>query len=112
MQLRRRAQQDPGYAVLEAVGELDVSDVPSLGESIRQAFAEGHGCVLIDLSEVSFIDSTGASSLLDEHRGAESHGRRLALVAPGGQVMRVFSILGIEEALDIHPTVEDALASP
>jgi anti-anti-sigma factor len=112
MQLRRRAQQDPGYAVLEAVGELDVSDVDSLGESIRQAFAEGHGCVLVDLSEVSFIDSTGASSLLDEHRGAESRGRRLALVAPGEQVIRVFSILGIDQSLDIHPTVEDALASP
>jgi len=112
MQLRRRAEQDPAYAVLDAVGELDVSDVATLGESIRQAFDEGHGSVLVDLSEVSFIDSTGASSLLDEHRGAESHGRRLVLVAPGEQVIRVFSILGIDESLDIHPTVEDALASP
>jgi anti-sigma B factor antagonist len=109
MKLRRAASRNAGDAVLHAVGELDVADVGRLREAIQQGFDEGHARVLVNLSDVSFVDSTAVTSLLHEHRSATARGRHLGLVAPSEQVTRVLSLLGLDHALNIHPTLEDAV---
>ncbi|MDX6302952.1 MAG: anti-sigma factor antagonist [Nocardioidaceae bacterium] len=110
MQLRRSASPSAGDAVLDAVGELDVAAVARLREAIRQGFDEGHARVLVNLAEVSFIDSTAVSSLLHEHQVAAARGRHLGLVAPGDAVTRVLSLLGLGDVLNIHPSVQDAVS--
>ena len=109
MQLRRSASPSAGDAVLDVAGELDVADVVRLREAIRQGFDEGHTGVLVNLSEVSFIDSTAVSSLLEEHQAAAARGRHLGLVAPAEPVTRVLALLGLGDVLNIHPSVADAV---
>src|SRR4051794_4335267 len=105
MRLRVTVAPSGGHPVLRAAGGGDVADVGRLAAAIRDAFAESH-TVVVDLSTVTFIDSTGALGLLREQQAADARGQYLALVAPDEQVTRVFTLLGIDQTLHIHPSVD------
>jgi len=111
MRLRVTVAPTGRHPVLQAAGEVDVSDVARLGAAIRDAFAENH-TVVVDLSEVTFIDSTGALALLREQQAADARGHYLALVAPHERVTRVFTLLGIDETLHIHPSLDQVPPGP
>jgi len=111
MQLRRSVLPNRGGAILDAVGELDVADVAHLRKAIVDAFTQGHHCVLVDLSKVSFIDSTAVTVLLEEHRAAAARGEHLGLVAPGEQVRRVLALLGLDRVLRVYDSLDDAVAA-
>jgi len=82
-------------------GELDLSTSPELGEALLQELAGGRSVVL-DLSGVTFIDSTGLNTLVGALRSSEANGGRLAL-GPDlpNQVSRVLAITGLDAVLPI-----------
>ena len=55
------------------------------------------------MSGVTFMDSTGAQALLHIKDGFETHGRRVVVVAPEGQVRGVLELLGLDKALKLEP---------
>ena len=86
---------------LEVKGELDLSTSPRLEEALGRAFDRGTSVVL-DLSRVAFIDSTGLNVLVAALRSCEQNGCSLA-VSPDlpSQVRRVLQITGIDGVLPI-----------
>jgi anti-anti-sigma factor len=82
-------------------GELDLSTSPELGQALQQAIGDGKSVVL-DLSEVTFIDSTGLNTLFRALSACEANGGALA-VSPNlpAQVLRVFEITGLDGVLPI-----------
>jgi anti-anti-sigma factor len=82
-----------GTVLLKLSGELDLVGEPVLAQALAKA--NGHP-VLIDLSEVAFMDSTGLRALLEGNRRAEAAGGALTLrVRPEGPVARLLDIAGV-----------------
>jgi anti-sigma B factor antagonist len=89
--------------LLVVVGELDIATSPSLDEALARARATDAASIVVDLSAVSFIDSTGLHVLL-RHTCAEEGGPRVSLTTPSPQARRVFELSGL---LDYLPFVSD-----
>jgi anti-anti-sigma factor len=108
--------QVPGVDVLVLRGEHDLSTQRDLQASIDQVIAAGKS-VVVDLSEVDFIDSTVLSAILHGHERAthESDGRRrdLAVVAsPGAKfVARMLSLVHVDDQVAVHLSRDSAVVS-
>jgi anti-anti-sigma factor len=85
--------------VLALSGELDVVSAPQLELCLNEVMAEAHDRVVLDLSELAFVDSAGVSVLIKGKQDAESSGRMLVLGRPTEQVHRVFALVGLADWL-------------
>jgi anti-sigma B factor antagonist len=89
--------------VISLRGELDLSTAEELDAVLEQAFAKRAESLVIDLSESTFIDSTGIRSLLAAQRRAERCKTRLVIVPAPPEVQRVFKVCGLETVLPFVP---------
>ena len=101
-----------GALVVRPEGELDHDSVGPLREALERAVADPPGRVVVDCGGLDFCDSTGLNLLLRAHTAALRAGLPLLLAAPGPVVARMLQITGADEVLDVHSSVEDALAVP
>ena len=103
---------DPGLAVLVVGGEVDYEVSPQLKARLMKAIKAGTRRFVLDLTDVSFIDSTaigviaGAVERLDEVGGGS-----VAVVSTHEKVMQIFEITGLDNVLTVHSSREDALAA-
>jgi anti-anti-sigma factor len=85
---------------LALAGELDLATVELLRRALEEIEARRPAWLVIDLSELSFIDCSGVRALLEEHRRAQARGRPLLQIRSGpAPVQRVFRLTGLECAL-------------
>jgi anti-sigma B factor antagonist len=104
-------QTERGLPVVVVTGEIDMATAPMLGRELTSAIESGDGPVVLDLSEVTFFDSSGLRVAIVAHRNLSEQGRRLAVVcAPEGHVRRTFALAGLADVLDLHPNRAAALA--
>ena len=84
-------------------GELDLATAPELEDKVLGALREGGRQVVLDLRELSFMDSTGVRTIVAAHQTAEQGGCELRVVRPDrdSPVSRVIEISGIDEALGL-----------
>ncbi|GLW73492.1 hypothetical protein Kpho02_57910 [Kitasatospora phosalacinea] len=101
----------PDALVVRPEGELDHDSVGPLREALEGAVADPPGRLVVDCGGLDFCDSTGLNLLLRAHAAAVHVGLPLLLAAPGAVVARMLAITGADEVLEVHPTVEDALAA-
>jgi anti-sigma B factor antagonist len=114
---RRRLREQPVIAVEErgdAVvvrlgGELDLYNAPLLRETLLDACGRSPGRIVLDLSEVEFIDSTALGVVIEARASLES--RRVLLASPAIDVRRALKVSGIDRHLPVHDSVESALAA-
>ena len=92
--------------VVTVRGELDLYTAPEFERALGLNGA-ANGRVVVDLTDCTFIDSTGLGILIaaDRHSG----GNGLLIVARGHEVLRAFEVSGLDGPLTLHPTVESAL---
>jgi anti-sigma B factor antagonist len=101
---------DQDTAVLSVHGEIDLGTAPVLREGLLHVLDHRTGPVVVDLFEVSFMDSTGVHVLVDTLRRLRPQNRPLALVCrEGGQVHRVLALLGLLDALAVYRSRESAV---
>ncbi|MFC4062760.1 STAS domain-containing protein [Planomonospora corallina] len=96
--------------IMRAVGELDLAAAPILREQMERIWALPEVAVLIlDLSELTFCDSTGLAVLVATSRRSRERGTRLMLAGVGGRLARLLAITGLSEAFTRYPDVTAAL---
>jgi anti-sigma B factor antagonist len=95
--------------VVSPRGEIDALTAPQLGRRLLGLADEGKTGVVVDLSSVTFMDSTGIGVLLNALRALGSRQGRLVLVCPHERVLRPFQITGLTSRLSIFASREDAL---
>ena len=98
----------PG-ALIVASGELDVQSVPELKEHLAEAIDAGAKRIVVDLADVSFIDSISLSALVGARRKLGDDGR-LAVVAVHEYVRLILQATGLEHVLDVFESRDDAVA--
>ena len=82
-------------------GEFDISTAARFEEALRRAEAEEPGTVVIDLSELDFMDSTGLRGLVGADARAREARRRLVLVRGNDMVQRVLRLTRLDERFEI-----------
>ena len=95
--------------VISVGGEIHVSTAPEFQRRLDAAISRGKTAVVLDLSEVEFIDSTGLSVILNGLRRVTRQRGRMALVCTNPTVLRLFEITRLDTTFDIHESREEAL---
>lgn len=98
-QLTRRSQREGDVHTIKLIGEMDLSNAAEVERELLQAEATNARTILIDLSALRFLDSTGIRLLVAADGRSRSDGGRLRLTRPPAQVFRVLRIAGIDELL-------------
>jgi anti-sigma B factor antagonist len=106
-----RVGRENGAQALELSGELDAASAPALRERLAEVATRGAGPLVVDLSELDFIDSTGLSALLNAKRRLTRRDRGFAIVCPPGHVRRILEVTQLLDALGCHGSREEALGS-
>ena len=101
------AEGDVPVVVLR--GELDFDEAPTFGRVLEELLSEGERKVVVDLSELTFIDSSGISVLVGAARAAVAEQGTLVVAAPSPHVQRVFDIVNVSTLVDVEPSLESAL---
>jgi anti-anti-sigma factor len=92
-------------------GELDLTGAPRIEEHVQSALLNGGGAFVLDLSGLTFMDSTGVNALLRTRSLLGRERRDLVVVCPPGPVRRVLEIIGVVDMLAPFATREEAAAA-
>ena len=96
--------------IVKLAGELDVYNAPTVRNALVRACADSPERVIVDLSEVEFIDSTALGVLIEARRQLANN-RAFLLAAPGLETRRALEISGLDRHFNVHDTVPEALAA-
>ena len=102
-----RSRSD-GYELLTVEGELDIATAPRMIGVLNEAIAEMSAPLVVDLTDVVFMDSTGLALLMNARRRVVRLGQGFAIVCPGGPISRVFEIADMVESLRVCPDRDTA----
>ncbi len=97
-------------SVIAVSGELDLASSAALEEELTRVIQSSVELVIVDLSALEFMDSTGLSTLVKAHQRSEETGKRLALIRGPQQVQRLLSLTGVAERLELADSPEELLA--
>jgi anti-sigma B factor antagonist len=100
-----------GSTVLVVEGVIKLGESARfLSEALKRALSEDSGHVLLDLSGINFIDSTGIGELVGHLVRFQEQRRKLILIDPPARVRRLLDVAKVLELFPIHDSVEQALA--
>jgi anti-sigma B factor antagonist len=91
-------------------GAINVYSASVLGQAIQSLIADGVKSILLDLSLVGAIDSSGIGTLVGNAKSMASGGGRIGLVGVTGRIRRVLGIMNLERYFEIYGNMEEALA--
>jgi anti-sigma B factor antagonist len=100
---------DDGGTVIAVVGEVDIASAPELKQALESVTAVKPEMVIVDLTLVEFLDSTGLGVLVGAFKSCSDAGVGFRIVASDRRVLRVFEVTGLTEVFEIHETRVTAL---
>ncbi|MGK5550335.1 STAS domain-containing protein [Actinomadura kijaniata] len=98
-------------AVVLAGGEVDLGSSPELRDHLLAVLCHLGPWLVLDLTRVTFVDSSGLAVLVDFWRRARAAGGELFLVGPSGAVARKLEVTGLDRRLAVCPDVDSVLES-
>ncbi|KMK76928.1 STAS domain-containing protein [Alkalihalobacillus pseudalcaliphilus] len=96
-------KNEANYELLKVSGEIDAYTAPKLKETLFPLVEKTGVKVEVDLSEVSYIDSTGLGVFVGALKATNQVNSQLKLIGLSDRVYRLFSITGLDEVIDIVP---------
>ncbi|MFI7617131.1 anti-sigma factor antagonist [Nonomuraea terrae] len=106
----RLARHALGDAVVVAVeGELDLFTAPFLRDEVRDAIKQDGAKLVLDLQQLSFMDSSGLSVLIEAWRLATGEGGGVSLAAPQAPVARILRTTGLDRRIKVYADVDTAV---
>ena len=101
---------DETTCFLEIEGEVDVYTSPELKQHLVSLVESGVKRVIVNLSKVEYLDSTGLGVLIGGLKRLREGDGNLVLVGPGMRILRIFEITGLDKIFDIYATEQEAAA--
>lgn len=103
--------EENGIVDLHLKGEIDLHASPDLRERLTEIATRKTDILLINFSEVAYIDSSGLATLVEYIRNAKPHNGKLALYGLQPKVKMVFELVRLNELFAIQPDKSAALAA-
>jgi anti-sigma B factor antagonist len=100
---------DERRIVVRPAGRVDADAAPDLKQRLREIANEGTVHVIVDLKEVSFIDSSGLSALVSGLKALREHAGELSLCQPQPQALKALRLTLLDRVFPIFPSLEQAL---
>jgi anti-sigma B factor antagonist len=104
------ADNDGKTLVCKLRGSLDLATAPSVRAALVEAATHGKHDLVVDLTKLEFLDSTGLGALIGAHRRAIEHGGTVRLAVGQGPILRLLAITGLIGVFPTYGTLEEALA--
>ncbi|WP_308250084.1 STAS domain-containing protein [Sphaerisporangium fuscum] len=98
-----------GPCLVLVTGDLDHHTTPRLNAVVKEVPLESGGGLVIDLSGMTFCDSTGIAALVAAYQLAQDAGARLALAGVDSHILRIFRIMGLNQIFSVYDSVDDAV---
>ncbi|MEI2774509.1 MAG: STAS domain-containing protein [Tetrasphaera sp.] len=95
--------------IVTAAGEVDAHSARILRDALVAAITDGTIRLVADLSEVTFLDSSGLGVLVGKLKDVRVRGGELHVVAVHDRVVRVFAITGLDRVFALHDSLDSAL---
>jgi anti-sigma B factor antagonist len=92
-------------------GEADIYSAPLLRDGLATLLESGARAVVVDLTDVAFLDSTGLGELVSARNRAVEGAQAFPIACDDGRILKLFRITGLEQVFEIHPTVNAAVQS-
>ena len=105
-----RVEQRGDAVVVWLANELDLYNAHLVREALLEATERGPERLIVDLSEVLFVDSTALGVLIEARSKLENR-RGFLLVAPGVETRRALAISGLDRHFGVHDSLDEALAA-
>lgn len=106
--LALESRNENGWAVLQVRGEVDLYTSPQLRDGITELLDQGTNRIVVDLSGIEFMDSTGLGVLVVGLKRAKERDGEFTLVCREGSVQKILSITGLDKVFSIHGSVTEA----
>jgi anti-sigma B factor antagonist len=97
--------------VVAVQGELDLSNASGLVRQVESAVRSGRNCVVIDLTGITHMDSTGLAAMIEAHHLTQARRGRLALVVQSESARRTIEVRGLDRLFTILATREEAVGA-
>lgn len=110
MIINKRQIGDASLLAVEGVIKLGQS-ARFLADALKRSLAEGDGHVLLDLSDVNYMDSTGIGELVGYLVRLRAEERKLILIRPSERIVQLLTVAGVSSLFPIHDSVAEALAA-
>lgn len=100
--------EDRGYSIVLLTGDVDLSCSPDARKTILDCL-ESSKNTLVDLSSVSYIDSSGVASLVEGYQTAKKKNLQFGLVGVSGPAMSVLELARLDKVFPIYVDIEECL---
>ena len=97
-----------GACVVTFKGEVDLESSPAAREVLLKCL-ENTGKVIVDLSEVTYIDSSGVASLVEALQAAKKNGSQFALAASSEPTRRVLELARLDKVFTMYDSVDEGV---
>ena len=105
-----RFEHEDAIVIAALTGEVDMSNAASVRQQIAESTTPDDDAVVVDLSELAFMDSAGLHSLVELGTVLEERRQQLLLCVPGGSPMqRAIEIIGLPSAVSVHSSRDEAI---
>jgi anti-sigma B factor antagonist len=111
MEMKINEREQNGIAIFDLEGRIDSEGAVDLDLALQTATDEGKYKLILDLSQVRYINSAGLRTLADILTQAKAHDGDLKLVDLNPKVKRVFQIIGFDKFFATYDTLKDAIAA-
>ncbi|NLX22734.1 MAG: STAS domain-containing protein [Phycisphaerae bacterium] len=98
-------------AILAVAGELNADSVAKFGEAVEQAHTQAARDFIVDLSEVTSVDSAGLECLVRLQREAEEQLGMVQFCGADQTLSKIFEMTRLDKRFTLHPSVDAAIAS-
>lgn len=99
-------ERDHAY-VVKVAGEVDLYSSPELRKAITGTVPKAESLAAVDLSAVTYMDSSGVATLVEGLRESDKKGIAFALIAPSQAVMKVLSLSRLDRVFDIRAELDE-----
>jgi len=109
MQLTVEARAD-GTAIFRPIGRIDLISAAEIKQRLSEAVEQGRPRLIVDLGDVSFIDSSGLGALISGLKVARAAGGYLRIARPNSQARLILELTTLHRVLPPYDSIEEALA--
>jgi anti-sigma B factor antagonist len=111
MDLDIEFSQDGDACIVALKGEVDVYTAPALRERLIEASESGSLTVVVDMTGVDFIDSSGLGVLVSALKRVRENGGQMRIVTSKEPILKIFRITGLDRVFELSPTLPEAVGA-